>query len=519
MASVSLEITFDASPPGDRTVGTMHVFVKEVHNLCHSSGSIDPYIKMYISAHGTDLKQTKQKSRQHKHTCSPKIDEMFVFYLSNTLKLDNSHRLQVSIWDRGSKLGVNEFLGGTSFGLEDIAGTTKIAGWFLLFDDQAEARTTFLRTKAPDMDADPLSSPGTRPRSSSLRHKFSALMTSTNSLRDVSSSSTENITRPRRFVAHSGSIKRTSTPKNQTRGTRLVLVLFEFLPDSNHAVPAAYLHSSTISGSGPTDFSKFALKSPSKSEDDIFASAEELPQGTQGRAERTINGHGSDEQSGMQVPTEEGRPRSRSLNFGSPVSGRSSVQVSGSPVFERSTTAGSASVANAPASPVLDSWALRNTPEHRAATTSSRASLKALRRLEVENERLREEARAWKEERELIKRSEALRRKEIEAQVHGYKEKLGQMEHLESEHHQLLRDKEDAEVAHQRLEEQHAQLQLTMQDRQEKQRESEGKMAHLENELERARDYIDKLIVVLMDIDPMAIARVAELSKKDQQHR
>eukprot|EP00051_Salpingoeca_urceolata_P014740 m.188077 g.188077 ORF g.188077 m.188077 type:complete len:229 (+) comp18174_c2_seq2:65-751(+) len=204
---------------------------------------------------------------------------------------------------------------------------------------------------------------------------------------------------------------------------------------------------------------------------------------------------------------------------GSPVSGRSSVQVSGSPVFERSTTAGSASVANAPASPVLDSWALRNTPEHRAATTSSRASLKALRRLEVENERLREEARAWKEERELIKRSEALRRKEIEAQVHGYKEKLGQMEHLESEHHQLLRDKEDAEVAHQRLEEQHAQLQLTMQDRQEKQRESEGKMAHLENELERARDYIDKLIVVLMDIDPMAIARVAELSKKDQQHR
>eukprot|EP00047_Mylnosiga_fluctuans_P003567 m.229789 g.229789 ORF g.229789 m.229789 type:complete len:823 (-) comp11956_c0_seq1:1019-3487(-) len=135
---IRLEVRFEPPPPGDKTSGVLHVTVKEARNLQATSvgGTADPYVKLYLSKDGKDIKNTKQKTKHQRATLDPLFEERLIVYLQAGTALDESVRLQITLWDNGGKLASNECMGGLSFSLQEIASTANISGWFELLPEE-----------------------------------------------------------------------------------------------------------------------------------------------------------------------------------------------------------------------------------------------------------------------------------------------------------------------------------------------------------------------------------------------
>lgn len=136
------------SPRSNRTIGVVKVHVSECRNLPASQ----PYVKLYISNQSQDLKSTKRKTKSKKAP-SPAFNESFEFPIKSEAELDDSRRLQLSVWDH-ARLRANECTGGMSFSLAEIASSSQISGWFELLST-TEGRLRHERvTVDPDQSSD-----------------------------------------------------------------------------------------------------------------------------------------------------------------------------------------------------------------------------------------------------------------------------------------------------------------------------------------------------------------------------
>ena len=127
----------------------LHLTVKEAKDLSSERKGdevCDAYVKMHLL---TDPgKAPKQKTDVAPKTNDPKWDKDFTWEINKKSDMD-SVRLHVSIWDNKS-MGRNQFLGGMSFALSEIADKeVPDIGWFKLLDKQKADRTYQpFRTKA-----------------------------------------------------------------------------------------------------------------------------------------------------------------------------------------------------------------------------------------------------------------------------------------------------------------------------------------------------------------------------------
>jgi hypothetical protein len=78
-----------------------------------------PYLKLYVSRNGVDVKTTKTKSKPGKAGKLPLPLELTVSLPKDVNSKPGSYRLQLSIWDH-ARMKANECLGGMSFSLSDI---------------------------------------------------------------------------------------------------------------------------------------------------------------------------------------------------------------------------------------------------------------------------------------------------------------------------------------------------------------------------------------------------------------
>eukprot|EP00049_Salpingoeca_infusionum_P013992 m.260774 g.260774 ORF g.260774 m.260774 type:complete len:1226 (+) comp15565_c1_seq8:214-3891(+) len=126
-----LEIGYEKPAPKSKTAGMLHVVVKEGVGIRIS----EPYVKLYLSSGGKDLRGTKQKTKPHKKKGNPLFEERLVYYLkSDTNFLDDSNRLQVTLWDH-SRLH-NECMGGFSLALIEVKEQGTLAGWFQILPER-----------------------------------------------------------------------------------------------------------------------------------------------------------------------------------------------------------------------------------------------------------------------------------------------------------------------------------------------------------------------------------------------
>ncbi|RWS13731.1 uncharacterized protein B4U79_04967, partial [Dinothrombium tinctorium] len=102
--------------------GTLHVLVKEAHNLMptRSNGTADPFCKCYLLPDRS--KMAKQKTAVIKKTCDPKWNYTFVYDDIELGELKD-RCLELTVWDY-DKLTSNDFLGGVrlSLGLGKYCG-------------------------------------------------------------------------------------------------------------------------------------------------------------------------------------------------------------------------------------------------------------------------------------------------------------------------------------------------------------------------------------------------------------
>eukprot|EP00041_Stephanoeca_diplocostata_P000713 m.16435 g.16435 ORF g.16435 m.16435 type:complete len:1032 (-) comp10956_c0_seq4:250-3345(-) len=150
---VHLTMQFEPTPGGmsprsNRAIGVVKVHVSECRHLQASQ----PYVKLYISNQSQDLKSTKRKTKSKK-AASPVFNESFEFPIKSESELDDSRRLQLSVWDH-ARLRANECTGGMSFSLAEIASSSQISGWFeLLSTTQGRTRSERVAI-APDQTGD-----------------------------------------------------------------------------------------------------------------------------------------------------------------------------------------------------------------------------------------------------------------------------------------------------------------------------------------------------------------------------
>lgn len=156
--SLNVSLRFiDSTTKGPRAgAGSMVVTVKQATGLVASQ----PYVKLYISHNGRDLKNTKTKTRTKKGN-NPEFNEMFNFKVSSEADLTEAFRLQISVWDH-ARMKANECVGGISFSYVDIVSATELAGWFSLLP------TARSRTELPQFIPDANSTPSQSTPSSPL---------------------------------------------------------------------------------------------------------------------------------------------------------------------------------------------------------------------------------------------------------------------------------------------------------------------------------------------------------------
>eukprot|EP00045_Choanoeca_perplexa_P014201 m.165765 g.165765 ORF g.165765 m.165765 type:complete len:1073 (+) comp16604_c0_seq2:295-3513(+) len=94
-----------------------------------------PYLKLYVSRNGVDVKTTKTKSKPGKAGKLPMPMELVVSLPKDVNSKSGSYRLQLSIWDH-ARMKANECLGGMSFSLSDIMETARVEGYYELLPFQ-----------------------------------------------------------------------------------------------------------------------------------------------------------------------------------------------------------------------------------------------------------------------------------------------------------------------------------------------------------------------------------------------
>jgi hypothetical protein len=72
------------------------------------------------------VKGTKQKTKAVHKRDSPVYGERFVYHLKANTQLDDTSRLQITVWSDGGKLGKNECCGGMSFTLAELVQKDRI---------------------------------------------------------------------------------------------------------------------------------------------------------------------------------------------------------------------------------------------------------------------------------------------------------------------------------------------------------------------------------------------------------
>lgn len=109
--------------------GTIYVTVNEGRGL----EAKEPYVKLYLSKDGENIRSTKQKTKSQRKfkDKNPLFQEKFTYKLSSKTPLDDSSRLQLAVWD-SKRTKANMCTGGMSFSLADIASTSRTSGWFQL---------------------------------------------------------------------------------------------------------------------------------------------------------------------------------------------------------------------------------------------------------------------------------------------------------------------------------------------------------------------------------------------------
>ncbi|EDQ92759.1 uncharacterized protein MONBRDRAFT_35407 [Monosiga brevicollis MX1] len=130
--ALKLDLEFEAPPDSKarkKTAGTLHILVKEGIGL----STKEPYVKLYLSENGQDVKGTKQKTKPSKKGTDPLYEERFAYYLKPNMKLPQV-RVQITLWDR-SHLGSNSCIGGMSFSVPDIQAEPRLQGWYQLLPE------------------------------------------------------------------------------------------------------------------------------------------------------------------------------------------------------------------------------------------------------------------------------------------------------------------------------------------------------------------------------------------------
>ena len=140
--SLHMSLRYEPTPAGSKSkiAGKIVVSIKEAANLA----AAQPYVKLYVSQSGKDVKNTKSKTKVRKGT-SPRFKEEFEFQVQKDSELDELRRLQITIWDH-ARLKANECIGGMSFSFVDIASTEQLTGWFDLLPTVA-SRKQFTRVE------------------------------------------------------------------------------------------------------------------------------------------------------------------------------------------------------------------------------------------------------------------------------------------------------------------------------------------------------------------------------------
>ena len=140
--SLQMSLRYEPTPAGSKSkiAGRIVVSIKEAANLT----AVQPYVKLYVSQSGTDVKNTKRKTKVRKGA-SPRFKEEFEFQVQKDSELHELRRLQVTIWDH-ARLKANECIGGMSFSFVDIASTEQLAGWFDLLPT-VKSRKMFTRVE------------------------------------------------------------------------------------------------------------------------------------------------------------------------------------------------------------------------------------------------------------------------------------------------------------------------------------------------------------------------------------
>ena len=79
-----------------KVIGHLNVTINEARSLNTS----EPYVKMYLSKHGTNVKSSKQKTRTQKGTKNPLFNQSFTFKVTKDMSVDDeSTRIQIMVWD------------------------------------------------------------------------------------------------------------------------------------------------------------------------------------------------------------------------------------------------------------------------------------------------------------------------------------------------------------------------------------------------------------------------------------
>ena len=122
---IYLKFEPNASAKGDVSGGLLAVRIVKGYNLTASQ----PYVKLYLSKSGKDIKNSKRKTRTCRKQKEPAFNEQFTVKVPQSLELTDANRLQISVWDH-ARLKANECVGGMSFSLLSLASTSVMEGWF-----------------------------------------------------------------------------------------------------------------------------------------------------------------------------------------------------------------------------------------------------------------------------------------------------------------------------------------------------------------------------------------------------
>mmetsp|Transcript_30694 Transcript_30694/g.92008 ORF Transcript_30694/g.92008 Transcript_30694/m.92008 type:complete len:1592 (-) Transcript_30694:229-5004(-) len=135
MIRLSVHYVENKADPIGQHIGKIRVLVHQCYGLVAQK----PLIKLYLSHNGQDMKLSKRKTKAVPGP-NPRFDEKFEFPIASPAELDESYRVQISVWDH-ARVRANECSGGLSFSLLEVCNSTKMDDWFVLLpSDEGRGR-------------------------------------------------------------------------------------------------------------------------------------------------------------------------------------------------------------------------------------------------------------------------------------------------------------------------------------------------------------------------------------------